>query len=123
MRPPPRHNATFEQAKEGGTEDRHLFDPAAELLKERDQLKKAMQSRPVIDMARGVLMVGYGCQPQQAWEILLAVSQHTNTKPREIAQAITDAATGKPMPAPLQEHLATAVHTWQTEGHENGSSA
>ncbi|MGI5380066.1 ANTAR domain-containing protein [Streptomyces sp. CA-251387] len=92
-----------------------------ELLHEKEQLKQAMESRPVIDMARGVLMAGFACQPEDAWEILVTVSQHANVKLREVAEAVTVAATGKPMPAALQEHLATAVQAWQAGG-ERGAS-
>jgi ANTAR domain len=88
-------------------------DEAVELLEEKEQLKHAMESRPVIDMARGVLMAGFGCEPEEAWEILVTVSQHANVKLRHVAEAITSAATGKPMPELLQEHLATAVQSWQ----------
>ncbi|WP_330323529.1 ANTAR domain-containing protein [Streptomyces pseudovenezuelae] len=120
MRPAPRHNDALEQAAEGTEEDQQLFDLTAELLKERDQLERAMQSRPVIDMARGVLMASYGCQPHDAWEILLTVSQHTNTKLRTVADAITQAATGTPMPKHLQEQLAAAIKNWKA-GHDSGS--
>ncbi|MER6678746.1 ANTAR domain-containing protein [Streptomyces sp. NPDC000983] len=86
-----------------------------ELLEEREQLKHAMESRPVIDMARGVLIAGLACQPEEAWEILVTVSQHANIKLRDVAEAITSAATGKPMPEVLQEHLAAAVRSWQAD--------
>ncbi|MFD5848250.1 ANTAR domain-containing protein [Streptomyces chartreusis] len=88
-------------------------DAAVELLHEKEQLKHAMESRPVIDMARGVLMAGFACEPDEAWEILVTVSQHANTKLRDVAEAIASAATGKPMPELLQEHLAIAVQSWQ----------
>jgi AmiR/NasT family two-component response regulator len=88
-------------------------EEAVELLREKEQLEHAMESRPVIDMARGVLMAGFACQPEEAWEILVTVSQHANVKLRDVADAVTSAATGKPMPALLQEHLATAVQVWQ----------
>ncbi|WP_308010818.1 ANTAR domain-containing protein [Streptomyces sp. AC495_CC817] len=86
---------------------------AVELQRENEQLKHAMESRPVIDMARGVLMAGFGCEPEEAWEILVTVSQHANIKLRDVAEAVTSAATGKPMPELLQEHLAIAVQLWQ----------
>ncbi|WP_367318111.1 ANTAR domain-containing protein [Streptomyces sp. HUAS ZL42] len=92
-----------------------------ELLQEKEQLAHAMESRPVIDMARGVLIASFACQPEDAWEILVTVSQHANVKLREVADAVTAAATGKPMPTELQDHLAAAVQTWQA-GHEHGSS-
>ncbi|WP_306944285.1 ANTAR domain-containing protein [Streptomyces phaeochromogenes] len=84
-------------------------------------MQHAMESRPVIDMARGVLDGGFACRPQEAWEILVAVSQNANVKLRDVAKAITEATDGQPMPAELQEHLAAAVQTWRAR-HERGSS-
>lgn len=79
-----------------------------------------MESRPVIDMARGVLLAGFGCRPEDAWEILVAVSQHSNIKLRMVAEAVTVAATGPPMPPELQDYLAAAVAEWRER--ETGSS-
>ncbi|MFD5575063.1 ANTAR domain-containing protein [Streptomyces cadmiisoli] len=78
-------------------------------LYEREQLKQAMASRPVIDMAYGVLMATFGCPPQDSWGILRAVSQHAHVQLREVAEAVTAAPTGQPMPAHLQDHLTKAV--------------
>lgn len=69
-------------------------DEAVELLRENEQLNHAMESRPVIDMARGVLMARLACEPEEAWEILVTVSQHANIKLRDVAKAVTSAATG-----------------------------
>ncbi|WP_369275763.1 hypothetical protein AB5J55_42650 [Streptomyces sp. R11] len=40
-------------------------------------------------------------------------------KLRTVAEAVTATASGQPMPAELQEHLAAAVQAWQT-GHRRG---
>jgi AmiR/NasT family two-component response regulator len=37
-----------------------------ELLREKEQLKRAMENRPVIDMAREMLMAAYACHPDEA---------------------------------------------------------
>lgn len=105
----------------GADADGLTLSGAAELLQEREQLKQAMESRPVIDMARGVLMAGFACQPEEAWQILVAVSQHANVKLRKVAKAVAATTTGQPMPADLQEYLAAAVQAWQA-GHEHDSS-
>ncbi|MFH8340685.1 ANTAR domain-containing response regulator [Streptomyces sp. AM6-12] len=75
------------------------------------QLRHALDSRPVIDQARGVLMAAHGCTPDQAWEILREASQHSNTKLHRIAAAITASATpdGPPPPEPLRRALRTAA--------------
>ncbi|MFD4950571.1 ANTAR domain-containing protein [Streptomyces sp. NPDC058451] len=72
-------------------------------------------------MARGVLIASFGCQPEEAWEILVTVSQHANVKLRTVADAVTAAASGRvPMPQNLQDHLAAAVQAWQAT-RENGA--
>ncbi|MFD4878583.1 ANTAR domain-containing protein [Streptomyces sp. NPDC058420] len=88
-------------------------------MKEKQQLLRAMESRPVIDMARGVLLTTFACGPDDdAWEILVRVSQHANVKLRVVAAAVTEAASsGKPVPADLQEHLAAAARDRRSE-HE-----
>ncbi|MEU2715479.1 ANTAR domain-containing protein [Streptomyces sp. NPDC007205] len=94
-----------------GTPERERL---AQLECENAQLREAMESRPVIDMARGVLMAGFGCPPDDAFEILAMVSQHSNIKLRLLAKTVTAAATGRePMPPKLQDHLAAAVDAWR----------
>jgi hypothetical protein len=72
-----------------------------------------MESRPVIDMARGMLMASFVCRPEEAWDILVTVSQHANVKLRVVAEAVTATSTGQPMPADLADHLAAAVQMWR----------
>ncbi|MGC0397511.1 AmiR/NasT family two-component response regulator [Streptomyces sp. SAI-126] len=106
---------TDDSVPSSGSADADALDVTAELLREREQLKHAMERRPVIDMARGVLMAGFACRPDEAWDILVAVSQHANVKVRVVAEAVTATVTEKPMPADLQDHLAAAVQRWQAE--------
>ncbi|MEU5701795.1 ANTAR domain-containing protein [Streptomyces aurantiacus] len=73
------------------------------------QLKRAMQTRPVIDMARGVLMASFGLRPDDAWSVLVDVSQHTNTKLRQVAAELVETVGGEPLPEPLSTRLSTAV--------------
>ncbi|MFD5574851.1 ANTAR domain-containing protein [Streptomyces cadmiisoli] len=87
----------------------------APLQHERDQLQHAMESRPVVDMACGVVMATFGCTPEDAWDILVAISQHAHVKLRKVAEAVTATATGQSMPAELQEHLAKAVQAWRAD--------
>ncbi|WP_251093257.1 ANTAR domain-containing protein [Streptomyces sp. Caat 7-52] len=78
---------------------------------EIEQLRQAMDSRPVIDQARGILMAAHACSPDQAWEILREASQRSNTKLRQVAAAVTvSAAPDGPAPAgPLRSALAAAA--------------
>ncbi|MFD9187601.1 ANTAR domain-containing protein [Streptomyces phaeochromogenes] len=92
------------------TEEDALPDDAErDLRAEVVQLKRAMQTRPVIDLARGVLMASFGLSPENAWNVLVAVSQNTNTKLHHLAQDMVGAVQGEPLPEPLRQQLAAAV--------------
>ncbi|MFF8404569.1 ANTAR domain-containing protein [Streptomyces sp. NPDC015684] len=63
-------------------------DRIVELQAEIDQLKEAVASHAVVDQAIG-MMVAFGrVTPDQGWEVLRDVSQHTNIKLRNIAELI-----------------------------------
>ena len=80
-------------------------DPRIELV----QLRRAMRTRPVIDLARGVLMASFGLFPEHAWEVLVTVSQNTNTKLHHVAEEIVSAVTGPPLSEALQQQLAATL--------------
>ncbi|MER5296496.1 ANTAR domain-containing protein [Streptomyces pharetrae] len=93
-----------------------MLTPAAEQTGDRPelgvevvQLRRAMQTRPTIDLARGVLMASFGLSPEDAWEVLVAVSQHTNTKLHRLADGLVEAVQGDPLPEPLRREVAAAV--------------
>ena len=48
-------------------------------------LQVALESRAVIEQAKGILVAEYGCSPDAAFRRLSALSQNTNRKLREIA--------------------------------------
>jgi GAF domain-containing protein len=62
----------------------------AEARKLAEGLKMAMDSRAVIDQARGVLMVRRGISAEQALEELSRQSQNTNVKLRVIAARVLE---------------------------------
>ena len=100
-----------------GERDRGEQDPYTELA----QLRRAMQTRPVIDLARGILMASFGLSAERAWEVLVSVSQHTNTKLHQVADDLVGAVTGDALPEEFQELLATAVSKARTApGEETG---
>jgi GAF domain-containing protein len=57
-----------------------------------DQMRQALESRAVIEQAKGVLMAQQGGKPDEAFGRLVELSQRTNRKLREVAQSIVDAA-------------------------------
>jgi GAF domain-containing protein len=52
------------------------------------QLQQAMESRAVIEQAKGILMAAQGCDADEAFQILVRASQHQNRKLRAIASEI-----------------------------------
>ena len=58
-----------------------------------DQMQAAMQSRSVIEQAKGILMARHGCDADEAFKTLSKLSQDSNRKVRDIAQSIA-ASTG-----------------------------
>ncbi|WP_225829147.1 ANTAR domain-containing protein [Streptomyces naphthomycinicus] len=63
-------------------------DRVAALEAEVVQLKEAMTSHAVVDQAIG-MMVAFGrVTPDQGWQVLREVSQHTNIKLRHVAELI-----------------------------------
>jgi anti-anti-sigma factor len=73
------------------------------------QLKRAMQTRPVIDLARGVLMASFGLSAEDAWSVLVEASQRTNTKLHHLAQELVGAVNGAPLPDRLRQQVSAAV--------------
>ncbi|MFJ8079121.1 ANTAR domain-containing protein [Streptomyces sp. NPDC096205] len=73
------------------------------------QLRRAMRTRPTIDLARGVLMATFGLSPDQAWEVLVHSSQNTNTKLHRLAEHLVEAVQGEPPPEAVQQEVAAAV--------------
>lgn len=80
-----------------------------ELRKEVDGLRQALASHPVIDMARGIVMATAACTPEQAWQLLVDVSQHSNVKLREVARHIVDSVNGPPPPPAVRTALRAAI--------------
>ncbi|MFI6051143.1 ANTAR domain-containing protein [Streptomyces violascens] len=85
------------------------MDPDMDLRLELGQLRRAMESRGTIDLARGILMAAFALTPEDAWKVLVATSQHTNTKLRCLAEQVVDSARGTPLPEPVRKRLSAAV--------------
>ncbi|MFJ9566366.1 ANTAR domain-containing protein [Streptomyces fuscichromogenes] len=86
------------------------------------QLRRAMRTRPDIDLARGILMASFGLHPDEAWEALVTASQNTNTKLHRLAGDVVAAvAQGIPLPDQLQRQLTMAVaRARNTDGAPRG---
>ncbi len=68
----------------------HLYESTAKLAQ---QLDLAMQSRAVIEQAKGILMGQRLCTADEAFTLLVDLSQRSNRKLRDVAQALVDSAT------------------------------
>lgn len=68
-----------------------------------------MQTRPTIDLARGILMASFGLSPEAAWSVLVRTSQNTNTKLHDLAQDLVSTVHGTELPEQVQQQLAAAV--------------
>ena len=60
-----------------------------------DQLREAMRSRAVIEQAKGVLMASRRLGEQQAFDLLVDLSQRSNRKLRDVAAAVVAEATAE----------------------------
>jgi GAF domain-containing protein len=60
-----------------------------------ENMQQAMRSRAVIDQAIGVLLADGGRTPDEAFQLLVRVSQRENRKLRDIAAGIVDRAAGR----------------------------
>lgn len=61
------------------------------LAEEVDGLQAKIESRAVIEQAKGVIMSALGCGPDAAFAVLVAQSQAENRKVRDIAADIAEA--------------------------------
>ncbi|MFF5308900.1 ANTAR domain-containing protein [Streptomyces massasporeus] len=90
-----------------------VSDPPEEdgqdLRAEVTQLRRAMQTRPTIDLARGILMASFSLSPEAAWSVLVRTSQNTNTKLHHLAQDLVGTVRGTTLPEQVQQQLAAAV--------------
>ena len=63
-------------------------DAHSEAVQLAADMRRAMESRAVIDMAKGVLIGRHHCSPEEAFAILSRTSQNHNRKLRDLAEAL-----------------------------------
>jgi hypothetical protein len=69
---------------------------ATEILRmENEQLREAMDSRAVIEQAKGALVLRFGIPPERAFGVLRRWSQDRNIKLRTIAEALIAVSRGE----------------------------
>jgi GAF domain-containing protein len=65
----------------------HLYETTAALA---EQMRQAMQSRAVIEQAKGIIMRERNCTADEAFNILVQLSQQSHRKLREVAQMLVE---------------------------------
>jgi AmiR/NasT family two-component response regulator len=80
-----------------------------ELRAENEQLSRALESRAVIDQARGMVMVLAPCSSEGAWDLMVDISQHCNVKLRSVAAALVATTQDEPLPEQIQRELPGAL--------------
>jgi len=56
------------------------------------QLEQALESRAVIDQAKGIIMTRHGCTADEAFTCIVTVSRNRNTKVRDLAAELVETA-------------------------------
>jgi len=61
-------------------------------LRLAEQMREAMETRAVIEQAKGMLIAAHGCTPDAAFQMLSQSSQRSNRKLRDVANAMVERA-------------------------------
>jgi hypothetical protein len=89
-----RLQATFDQVRNGRPQRQKLHDSAFARLQAR------LDTMPVIEQAKGILMAQYRCRPEEAFDLLRRASQSANVKVSVLAaQMVEQIASPEPRPA------------------------
>ncbi|MCX5262972.1 anti-sigma factor antagonist [Streptomyces sp. NBC_00199] len=83
--------------------------PPGHLRIELVRLRRALRTRPVIDLARGVLMASFGLSADEAWRVLVLAARNTDGTVRGLARDLVGAVEGSPQPGALPEAVTAAV--------------
>jgi ANTAR domain-containing protein len=81
-----RLQVTREQIRAGRSRRERLYRSAYARLEAR------LETLPLIEQAKGILMAQTGCGPEQAFDMLRRASQRSNVKVRDLATDIVDRA-------------------------------
>ena len=95
-----RLQATQRRISAGRTQREALHDSAFARLAAR------LESQPVIEQAKGILIAQVGCTPDEAFSMLRAASQRTNVRVRDLAQDIVDRAASREHASGWPEHAS-----------------
>jgi ANTAR domain-containing protein len=91
-----RLKAAHEQMRAGRSERQLLHDSAYARLVAR------LESMPVIEQAKGILMAQGGCTAEEAFDMLRRASQRSNVRVHELAVEIVERTISRQRPAQTQ---------------------
>ena len=98
---------------------------AQELLRLRAevaQLRGSIEARVVIEQAKGMLMADRGCSDQEAFDLLVGMSQAEQRKVREIAVELVAAGAARPSAVPVPPTPATIRPGLRIDLDDTGSA-
>ncbi|MFJ2770467.1 ANTAR domain-containing protein [Streptomyces sp. NPDC087300] len=84
-------------------------DTVSGLVEQVDQLRQAVDSHASIDQAIGIVVALGQVAPEQGWEVLREVSQHTNIKLRAVADLILAWGQNGDLPAEVRDELGASL--------------
>ena len=94
-----RLQATFDQVRDGRPQRQILHDSAFA------RLQAQLETMPVIEQAKGILMAQYRCRPEEAFDLLRRASQRANVKVHVLAaQMVEQIASPEPRSAETTPH-------------------
>lgn len=94
--------------------DEQTVDQLKALQEEVGQLRQALISHALIDQAIGVVITVSRLRPEQGWDALKHMSQHTNTKLREVARCLVQWPAHGTLPEAVRRALPAAVEHART---------
>ena len=86
---------SFASAPEARPTDNDCSDPLVEMQRKVDNLQVALATQRTIGTVIGLVAQRYGCTTDQAWSVLVRLSQETQVKVRDLARVLRDAFDGQ----------------------------
>ncbi|MBL1104176.1 ANTAR domain-containing protein [Streptomyces sp. 5-8] len=100
--------------------DEQAADQLTALQEEVGHLRQALISHALIDQAIGVVITLGGLRPEQGWDALKHMSQHTNIKLREVARCMVEWPARGRVPEVIRRALPAAVEYARTRADADG---
>ena len=84
-------------------------DQISALQEQVDQLKEAVASHAVVDQVIGMVVALGRVTPDEGWQVLKEISQHTNIKLRNVAELILIWGRSGTIPPEIRAELEDAL--------------